>query len=134
MVSIESRIEIYGENFNPKKVEVELGINFSQSINPGDFGTFGRYKGVQIPFGSATIESPQEINNINPSLWLLNYLKDKIDIIRKHGATKIHLKNVYYYFGQCNSSLGVEEINLLSEMKIPFLFSVYESKEMENEE
>jgi len=128
MVKEEVRIDIYGENFNPKKIRSLIEIKFDKEINPGDIGRIGRYKGISIPYGSASILAPENIHN--PILWILNYVREKIEVIRCNGGTDIKLSVAYYYKGQCNCELGLDEIILLNNLRIPFIFSVYEDKEL----
>jgi len=131
MVKEEVRIDIYGEQFYPKVIEDLFNIKFGSSITPGEVGKKGRYKGEAIPYGSASFSSDPDVSN--QILWMLNFIKDKIKIIRLNGGDSIKLKVVYSYKGQCNCELGVEEISLLADFKIPFLFSVYEDENIEDE-
>jgi len=131
MVKEEVRIDIYGEQFYPKVIEDFFNIKFGSSITPGEVGKKGRYKGKAIPYGSASFSSNPDVSN--QILWILNFIKDKIKIIRLNGGDSIKLKVVYSYKGQCNCELGVEEISLLADFKIPFLFSVYEDENIEDE-
>jgi hypothetical protein len=126
MVREKVRIVVYGENFYPSKISSIIDVHFENEISPGDIGRIGRYKGKPIPYGSASINAPNGI--INPIRWILHNIKDKIQIIRNYGGDDIQLNVAYYYNAQCNCELGLDEIALLSEMKIPFVFSVYEDE------
>lgn len=120
-------IEIQGRDFDPIKVEQIINFKFNNTINPGEIGLRGRYKGIPTPYGSATIVMPNDNEKL---LSLLQYLQSIISHIRSHGADDIVLYGVYAYKGQCNCELGIEEIRLLAELKIPFIFSVYEDKKL----
>ena|SRR5690606_29961879 len=122
-------IEIYGDNFSPAKVEQTVDLTFSNKNEIGEIGKLGRYKNLPIPYGSATIK-----NSENASLAsFLMYFRKYITIIRQNGGKSIYLNCGYFYSGQCNCELGIEEIALLNEMKIPFIFSVYEDEKLPDE-
>jgi len=130
MIKMNPRIEITGKLFYPSKVISEIGINFEKHHDVGIIGEKGRYLGQPIPYGSATISPPKNIEEWAQIMWLLNLLDDKVNVIRKFGGLDISLKVAYYYNGQFNTEMGVEEISSMARLNIPFLFSVYQMEDL----
>ncbi len=125
MVEIKASIQIYGNNFSPENLKREIQIEFSSFIEKGSIGKLGRYKNKICPYGSATISPPEEVDHNDSIIWLIEYLSDKIDIIRKHGGQDMTLSIAYYPDGQCNCVFSLEEIEGLAKLKVPIHFSVY---------
>jgi hypothetical protein len=94
------RIWITGVKFVPIKLMSIVEIKFEE---PYDVGSFSNRKTMSVhTFGSAIIKSPLEIY-YDPQIdawderisWLLDYLEDKIEIIKKYGGDEIILDIEY---------------------------------------
>lgn len=121
-------LEIYGVDFYPNKVNVELYNMLTNITIPGQIGVKGRYRGIQTPYGSATLL--MHYKNSYKLIDFLNFIKPLVSDLRINGATDISINALFAYKGQCNCELGLDEIKLLHEIKIPFIFSIYEDDEL----
>ena len=126
MVREKVYLRIYGESFNPKKIIEETGNIFCEYNSVGDIGKRGRFKNKPLPYGSATIEPPNKIEEYKKIMWLIEFTKKNLAIIQKYGGDDITFKVVYYYKNQCNCELSVKAMKGLIELNLPFVFSVYE--------
>lgn len=129
MIEQFTEIEIYGMNFRPSDLEAIFGSIFSDKIDAGDTGRKGRYKDLVMPYGCASIKALNDIPGDKAILWLLNFVKDKVELIREKGGGEIILRVVYKHKGQCNCEITMEEIDLLYHLRIPLVFSVYEDSD-----
>ncbi len=80
MIRIRANILFHGDSFFPSRVEKELNISFINKKEPGEIGKLGKYKGVPLPYGSADLSPPNEIPWNERIIWLINAVKDKINL------------------------------------------------------
>ncbi len=134
MNKLKASIEIIGHKFSPLKLIKECNLRLNTYNEKGDIGVKGRFKNKEIPFGYASVSlSKNSKNNESDIYSLLNYIRPFIVLIRTFGAESIVLNVAYYYSKQCNQELSIKEIQLLSEMNISFVFSVYKLENVDNE-
>lgn len=123
MIKIRAWIEFWGESFQPGRAEQLTGVVFTEKVEVGGFAETGPYKTKPTPYGTASFEPPAEIEHQNRVLWLAQQWAGKIDLVRQCGAEDIHFMVVYYYDGQCNCALTVEELRAISSLSIDYWFS-----------
>lgn len=126
MIRIESSIEISGKKFKPSLLSPEITSLFYSYHNFGEIGKKGRYKNQPIPFGSAVVKAPDNIEEWLKVKWLIRNIKDKLKLIREAGGNDISLRVAIYHDGQCNGEISTNSINDLASLGIPIMFSVYE--------
>ena len=126
MIRTEPSIEISGKSFKPSLLMSDVKSLFCSYQDPGEIGKKGRYKNLEIPFGSAEVKAPNNIEEWLKVKWLINNIKDKLEIIRQVGGDDISLRVAIYHDGQCNGELSIDLIQDLASLGIPVLFSVYE--------
>ena len=126
MVRLVCTCELYGEKFSPKLVAQVTGLVFTEQHEVGEVGSIGRYRGVAIPYGSATIGVPGTVAEGDEILWLARRLLPHMDLLRDSGATDIHLNVALFHNGQCNWSLSEEEFRAVAALGIGMNISAYE--------
>ena len=132
MVRLTACINFWGTAFDPTRTEQETGLLFTNKQEVGAIALFGRYRNQPLPHGSASVEAPESIEWPDRVLWLARQWVGKIEIARACGAQDIHFWVGYFYTGQGNCSLSVEEINAISALAIPYLFSVYQVDDLDS--
>jgi len=119
-------IDFCGDKFSPNKAEKITGLVFTKKIELGDIGIRGRYKGIPMPYGSGTLDAPQEIDMHERILWLTKELTGKIEALQKLGADEPHIYIGYFYKDQCNLTLSKTEIAAIAALNLEFCFSCYD--------
>jgi len=119
-------LDFYGKAFSAEKVEESMGIKCSSRTVLDESGKIGRYKNKTVPYGFARFEAPKEIPEGRQTLWFLKALNGCIRRVRVLRVETIHLTvGLFYGDHQCNWELSSEEIELLHELKVNYLYSVY---------
>ena len=122
---ISAIVQFSGKQFSPKKAEDKIGIRFLQKYEPGYIIETGRRKGKLIPYGCASLEAPDAIEDDDKILWLARTLKGKMKILEECGMEDAHFYIGYFYADQCNCTLTKEELKALADVGIDFWFSCY---------
>jgi len=128
MVKISAHCLIQGDSFSPSVAEKLSNIVFVEKNEPGSIGNNGRYKGIPVPYGSATLEVETLQNDSNGIDALINTLKECIVKLRQAGADDIILHCDVFYEDQCNFELAVHQIVAMAQMKIPMTISCYNDR------
>ncbi len=117
---IETMCYLYGEQFSPKKMIEEsiFAINIDEVIEPGQIGTYGRYKGIQSPFGACTIKIPDGVSNSQRIEWMTELISRQIGNFRRHGATDI-VFHIEWRGLQGNMEFTPLELKKLAALQIP---------------
>lgn len=130
MRKIEGYVHLYGEHFAPSEAEKISGVTFDEKKERGDIGVIGKYKGIPIPYGSASINFVHpggEADLLPVDMPLLNILECFIPSFRTTGAEEITLVVNVFYTVQCNLELSPELLQRLAGLGIPLCIStVYE--------
>jgi hypothetical protein len=116
-----------GDSFTPSRID----FPFSESNDPGEMGTSGRYLNKPIPNGYIRIDVPKEILNGERIKYLVHNILPIISDILKFGATNYYLDIARYYSSQCNESYSTEELALLAQLNCPVNYSAYQVSESE---
>lgn len=96
-----------GESFSPSK----LCAPFSNAHDPGEIGRYGRYRGVPVPYGSASFDAPED--HPEKIAYLHSVVVPLLPALREAGADHFSLQISYH----CDSeSIGFskEEIRMLA--------------------
>jgi len=133
MARMSVRCLIQGNNFSPSKAEKIAGVIFSDMNEPGAIGNAGRYRGIAIPYGSATLESVVSDNQLDNLDALLNKLKCSIVKFREAGADDVTLHCDVFYEDQCNIEFSAAQITCLSKMEIAVTISCYKCCNQEHD-
>ena len=126
MVRLVCTCELYGERFSPKLVAQVTGLVFTRQNEVDQVGTTGRYRGVAIPYGSASIGVPASVDEGNEIAWLARRLLPYMDLLRDSGATDIHLSVGLFHDGSCNWSLSEDEFKAVAALDVGMKISAYE--------
>ena len=112
-----------GECFMPSKVPAQ----FSSAHDPGVIGKTGRYRGVPVPYGSATFSAPEEEKE------KIAYIHARafpfISAMRDAGAERLWLSIGYAYDSQCALSFSKEELRMILDLDGDFLIDCWQEKE-----
>ena len=114
---IKPECHLWGENLSPKLLNQIADIEMRLVNEPGEKGETGRYKGQKYPYGSCNIITPEKIVN-NRIEWMAKFIYKHKDEFKKAGATDITFW-IYWYGLQGNMEFTIEEINEISNTKIP---------------
>lgn len=99
-----------GERFTPSKVAAQ----YSQSHDPGVIGTRGRYRGVQVPYGSADFDAPEKASEKIKDVHRRAF--PFLSAMRDAGAQDFCLHITYHYDSQCALSFSQEELRMILEL------------------
>jgi hypothetical protein len=98
-----------GETFRPSTVSAP----FSEAEEPGAIGRIGRYRGVPVPFGSASFDVPEtEPDGIR---YLHRLVFPLMTALRAAGATDFFIHITYDYHRQCALGFDSNELRMLAE-------------------
>lgn len=124
MTRIEPSIELWGNAFYPSEAIHAYKVAFSQFQDPGSIGQIGKYKGLPLPYGSATISPGLALDTEeNKIAWVCREFQK----IQNHQAqlmietARVHLHVLHDE--QCNFDLAPESLRLLAELGIPLTVS-----------
>jgi hypothetical protein len=99
-----------GDQFMPSKVKAY----FTEFHDPGVIGNIGRYRGVPIPYGCASIDAPENTSE------KIKYIHSKVvpilEQLRHTGASSLRLHITYHYDTQCALGFSDSEMKLISEL------------------
>ena len=101
---VTASFSIRGDTLSPVAVEHATSLAFlgRDKREPGEIASRGRYKGQPSPYGSAILFAPDEAEDEDKLVWLLDAFQPHADTIRKLGATDGSLYLSYAYESQCN--------------------------------
>jgi hypothetical protein len=98
-----------GEAFRPSTIDAP----FSKAEDPGAIGMHGRYRGIPVPGGSATISVPESEKDGIRYLHALAF--PLMPVLRSAGATDFFIHITYDYADQCALGFDSEELQMLAE-------------------
>ena len=112
---------LIGKHFKPRELKGDLLLEDIQER--GETGTFGRYKGKPIPYGSAVLRFKDSNNSLEIALEKLhsNYQR-----LKDSNVEQMLLTLNVAYKDQCNFDIEKESIKKLAQMDIDFSISCYE--------
>ena len=119
MIDQSPSIELHGERFSPSEASRVSGLALSNSVEPGQLMTHGRYKDQPSPHGRGSIQCPKEVPNENRLAWLLDHIQPQLASLRECGAQAIELSISVAYFDQCNIEFSTSEIQSIAALGIP---------------
>ena len=119
--------QLYGERFSPKLVAQITGLAFSQQNEVGEVGGQGRYRGVALPYGAATIAVPNSVDEEEAILWLAQRLGPHIHLLRDGGADDIWINVALRHEGTWNWALSEKELKALAGLGLHLKFSAQEN-------
>jgi hypothetical protein len=126
MTKIRSSCLFVGDGFSPSSFSDGRSIDLHDAIEPGAFGLRGRFKGQPTPFGSASIQMPENEGNDWDSFYqLVDLLEGYLVDLRKAGAERITLFVSVYYDGQCNLGFSAEELGRIAHLGVDLAISCY---------
>src|SRR5688572_19636042 len=93
-----------GDTFRPSAVDAP----FSDREDPGEIGKRGRYRGVPVPGGSATISVPEtEEEGVR---YLHDAVSPLLPVLRAAGATDFFIHITYHHDDQCALGFRPDEM------------------------
>ena len=126
-------VSLVGDNFSPKEAETITGLSLRKKLEVGEISPIGRYRGKPIPYGSASLEVPDEIPYGERLMWIVNVLQENLNQLYDCGAEETHISAGYLYKDQCNFEFSKEELAALAKLNIDFAISCYDVSDEENE-
>ena len=129
MVELLPSLDFWGEQFSPKKAEAVTGLALSRKNEPGDIGDTGRYRGQPIPYGAASLETPETIGVSRRLTWLLECVAPHVETLRRLGAELVRLHVEVRYQGQCNLEFSPGEVAGIAALRVAFTISCWDCTE-----
>jgi hypothetical protein len=120
---------IQGDSFFPSKVP----FAFTKQHDPNVIGNIGRYRGLPIPYGSASFEVPRSVTYRDRIKYLVHTIEPILPVIRETGATHWYICIGRFYHAQCNEEYSLEELQLMTRLECPLAYSAYEVSEEEEQ-
>jgi hypothetical protein len=129
VVELSPSLDLWGERFSPREAEAATGLALSDKTEPGALGTAGRYRGVPVPYGSATLEPPASVPPTDRLGWLLATAAPHAEALRGLGAELWRLHVDVRYQAQCNLEFSPEEVAAVAALRVPFTVTCWEDAE-----
>jgi hypothetical protein len=133
---IEISIDLFGDNFSPKKFLdcIENDFEIISSVEPNDANECDK-SGV-YGFGSISILNPMKYGVGSEQLkyenWYIDFIEKNYSLFIDNGVTDIRLFWNVYYFNQCNFEIFDKDmLQNLSKYLISIPVSVYRLSESE---
>lgn len=98
-----------GQAFRPSAVNAP----FSDCEEPGEIGKRGRYRGVPVPVGSATISVPE--GQQDGLRYLHETVSPLLPVLRAAGATEFFVHITYHHDGQWALGFSAEEMRMIAD-------------------
>lgn len=117
-----------GKGFSPKQAEDVMGIKFDVKNEVNEIGIVGKYKGRQVPFGSGTIKSLADKDELCEK-YVLNLVHEYIYELKDIGVEEIIFSIAIEYEEQCNFELDRDFITKLASLGVPLGISCYRQTE-----
>lgn len=117
----------WGEHFMPGRV----AYTFTEAHDRGAIGIIGHDRGQPRPYGSATIEVPEDIPRGACIKYLVEQALPLLPSLVEAGATEWHVSIGRFYTAQCNEELTAQELALLVKLDCPLCYSAYDVREEE---
>ena len=114
-------LEVQGDQFHPSRIP----FSFTEHHDPGVMGHVGRYRGIPIPYGSASYDVPRSIPVKDRIKHLVLTLEPILPLLKEAGATDWHISIGRYYYAQCNEEYSLEELQLITRLECGFTYSAY---------
>lgn len=131
MIDIRSYFLISGGEFRPSLLErMAAGLQVRMSVDAGDIGSSGRFKGKSTPVGSALVELTEDaanVSGIHPEERLVDLLVENVSILRSCGADDIVFHLNVEYDGQCNFEIDPSLLKKLSLIDAHLAITCYQA-------
>lgn len=128
--AVRARLSAQGDDFSPHSAEEATGIRFSEKSEPGELGTFGKYKDAPLPYGAAQLEllpsSTEEMLDTDAPPFQDTAFVRKL---QSCGASEITLYIEITYRSQCNFELSPRLLHALADLGVAVGFSCFEGGE-----
>lgn len=121
---------MWGADFRPSRVPFQ----FTEQHDPGTIGTRYRYRGLPMPYGSASYVVPPSVPNAERIRHVVQTIEPVLPAIRAAGATDCHISIGRFYYAQCNEEYSLEELQLIARLGCGFTYSAYSVSEDEERE
>lgn len=115
---IEPSCRIYGTILDVSRLEKLIDCPISNKDVKGSIGTVGKYKGVRIPYGACSIETPNNVKPESRVIWLADQISKNKELIRSCGGEDITF-SIYWSGEQGNMEFTSEELSKIAKLDIP---------------
>ena len=129
MVEISPSLDLWGELFSPREATSATGLVLCDANEPGELGTVGRYRGIPVPYGAASLEPPATVAAADRLGWLLAAATPHVDTLRGQGAELWRLHLDVRYQAQCNLEFSPEEVAAVAALRVPLTVTCWEDTE-----
>lgn len=134
MNKIDVLCSLQGKNFSPAKLQEKLQVSYCEANEPNETGRRGRYKGKQIPYGSAMIRPPDDLNERSDFAgfeWMTDFLLKNRKAFEPLGVEEFDVHVFVGYDRQCTFSMGNGLLKKFSELGIDLNISCENNAELE---
>jgi len=123
-------VSIQGDDFSPSALKEKCpSLTYCQDDDlthePMVIGKVGRYRGVPIPYGTATIKVSDTPSNWEALEDLVSMITSSIDEIRKFNC-EVTLHCDIFYDSQCNFQIDASMLKKLAFLGIDFSISCWD--------
>ncbi|HEX2094161.1 MAG TPA: hypothetical protein VHG28_17290 [Longimicrobiaceae bacterium] len=129
MIVEEPYLQLLGKSFSPALAERQTGLSFTERNEVGELGTRGKYEGIPLPFGSATLQAPPEVDPSERLDWILDSVLPHAEALRNLGGMEGWLHSTFYFDAQCNLAYPPGQLQKLSQLGIPYTVSCIQAPE-----
>ncbi|HEX2206885.1 MAG TPA: hypothetical protein VHG93_04330, partial [Longimicrobium sp.] len=97
MIIEEPYLQLQGTTFSPASAERETGLSLAEKNEVGELGRWGRYDGLPLPYGSATLRAPPEVEPSQRLDWILDVVLPHVEVLRSLGGMAGWLHSTIYF-------------------------------------
>lgn len=129
MTWIEASCVFHGQHYSPCQVEKQTNLSFVTKNEPGEAGSFGKFKGKPTPFGSSTLVPPRQMTKDNADYgteWLVDVVIKEKKQFEAAGVSDMTLRLSVYHDGQCNLEFAESLLKKLAASSVVLTLSCYE--------
>ncbi len=127
MAELRPILTLWGEQFSPRRAEEVIGFNLSDKKEPGEIGLRGQYKGMPLPYGSAFVRVPAEIEQTRRLPWLIEFAENHRSALQALGASLCKLHLDVRYLEQCNLEFDSGELARIVALGVLFTIACWEN-------
>ena len=126
MVELRPILTLWGEQFSPRRAEEATGLTLTHKNEPGEISLRGRYKGLPLPYGSAFVEVPADVEPARRLPWLIECAEGHLAALQALGASLCKLHVDVRYWDQCNLEFNPRELARIAALGVLFTITCWD--------
>lgn len=114
---VKPECHLWGKNFSPNLLRSISGIVIKNSNEPNEIGSKGKFKNIEIPYGSCALAIPDFVKS-NRITWMAEFIAKHKSEFLKAGATEITYW-IFWHGNQGNMEFTNQELKKITQTGVP---------------